>query len=120
MCGCEDSAAWSVSIVNHVPRHPARHGCVERAGHADRRGLAASERAFHSSADARNAEVVADDRNAGLADAADDGFDVFQLLALARPIEQDVVPMGWIEVFDGFQLETGRVHFAPKRGQLIE
>ena len=91
-----------VRIVNHVPRHAPRHRFVERPVHADGFGLAACERAFDAAGDSGDRKVVAEDRNAGAADVANDRFEILKLLALLWTVEQHVVPMGGIEVFDRF------------------
>src|SRR4051794_24034348 len=59
-----------ISVVNHVPSHATRHRRVKWGVHSDRERTATSKRSFYSAAYAGDAEVVTDDRNAGLADAA--------------------------------------------------
>ena len=109
-----------VLVDDHVPGHAAGHRRVERAVHADGRRAAARERPGHAAAHAGDAEVVAEHRNAGLADAADDRLAVFEVLALLRAVEQHVVPVGRIEVFDRFELEAGGVDLALERDQLVD
>src|SRR6478752_6333336 len=90
---------WSsVRVDNHVPRHAARHGRIERAIHSHRKRVAAREGLFYAAANSSDAEVVADDGNSYRADVADDRLDVFKVFALARAVEPDVVPVGGIEV----------------------
>jgi len=73
-----------------------------------------------AAANAGNAEVVAHDGNPRLADAPDDGLDVLELLFFLRAVQQNVVPMGGIEIFDGFELESGGVDFLAQRNQFCE
>jgi hypothetical protein len=82
------------------------HGFVERFIHADGFGLSASERAFDTAGDACDAEVITEDGDSGLADALDEGFEIFELAIFLGSIEEDVVPEGGVKVFDGFQLEV--------------
>ena len=107
-------------INDHVPRHAARHRRVERTIHADRLRPAARERPGHTPAHAGDAEVVAHYRNTRLAHVADDRFHIFEMLALARPVEQHVVPVCGVEIFDGCQLQTGRVDFLAQRDKLLD
>src|SRR5205823_6677255 len=81
---------------------------------------ASRERSFHSAAYSGDAEVVADDGNAGLADSADDCFDVLEMLAFARTVEQDVVPVRRVKILNGFEFEAGRVYIASKDCQFVQ
>lgn len=46
-------------------------------------------------------EVVADRRDLSLSHVSDDLLQVFQLLGLPRAVQQDIVPLRGIEIFDG-------------------
>jgi hypothetical protein len=50
--------------------------------------------------DSGDAEVVAHDRDTGLAEPPDNSLDVLNLLVLPRTIEEDVVPVGRVEVLN--------------------
>ena len=54
----------------------------------------------------RDAEVVADGGNTGLTHAADQGLQVFELLLLARAVQQHVVPVRGVEVLYGRQRQA--------------
>ena len=45
---------------------------------------------------------------------------VLELLALLRPVEQHVVPVGGVEVLDRFEFQPGRVDLAAQRRQLFD
>ena len=76
----------SVAVIDHVPDHAVRHRRIERALHAHRLRATPRKRALDPPRHAGNREVVAQDGDAGLADVADDGFDVLQWgAAWARP-----------------------------------
>jgi len=68
----------------------------------------------------KNGEIVTHDRDSCLPHATDDRFDVFDMLTPFRPVEEDVVPMGWIEVFDGLERESVGFHIIAKRDQLFQ
>ena len=93
----------------HVPDLAARDlGLVTEALdlEADRLGAAARERAGDVAPDAREAEVVAQAGNAGLAEQPDAVEHLLQLLLAPRPVEQDVVPVAGIEVLDRVQRQA--------------
>src|SRR6185437_14223021 len=46
-------------------------------------------------------------------------FDVLDLLRSPWSVEEHVVPMRRVEVFDRFELEAGSLHFTAQRGQLV-
>ena len=108
-------ARLGVGVVDHVPRHPARHRRIARAIHADADSFTTSKRSFHATAHTRNAEVVANHGNADLAHAANDRFHILQVLPLLRTIEQNIVPMCWVEILDGLEFQPSRVNLVPQR-----
>src|ERR1019366_10033790 len=73
------SAQWRAAVIDHVPCHAVRHSFVQGAIHANRFGTTTRKRAFHPASHTSDGEVVAEDRDAGLADVAYDGLDVFQM-----------------------------------------
>ena len=115
-----DGAGGGLRIDDHVPSHAVEHGGIVRALHADRGRLAAGIVARGAAGDAGDAEIVAENRDARLPDAADDGFDVFDVAGALRAIEEDVVPVGGIEVFDGLQLEAGGFDLAAEGDELLQ
>ncbi len=112
-------AGGRVGIVNHIPGHAAWHRLVERAFHADRFSLATGEATFHAPRHSGDGKVVADDGNSCSAHGADHRFQVFQLGGFFRTVEQHIVPMRGIEIFDRFQFEAGGVNFALQRRQFF-
>ena len=108
-------AGRHLRIDDHVPRHAARHRRIDRAVHPDRHRLAAGKPPGHAATDAGDAEVVAHDRNAGLAEPTNDRLAVLQMLALLRPIEQHIVPMSRIEILNRLELEARLVDLPPER-----
>ena len=84
----------ALGIVNHVPDHSVRNrDIVGGAVHADGDGVAASQRCSYATAHAGQAEVVSQHRNAGFTHAANNCFDLFDLLRTLRAVEQNVVPV---------------------------
>ncbi len=78
-------------------------GCFGRAISADKAdGLcfAACPIAIDSSPHACDAKVIAHDGNTRLAHVANDLLDAFDLLVLARTVKQDIIPKGWVKVFE--------------------
>ena len=62
--------------------------------------MAASQRCRYTAADTGQTEVVAEYRNTSFAEVANNGLHVFDLLWTLRAIEQNIVPVCGIEVFD--------------------
>src|SRR4029079_18261077 len=81
--------------------------------------FAAGVLTLHMTPYARNTEVVSHHRDSDLAHAADDGLNAFELFSLARTIEENVMPMGRVEVLDGGKFESLRVHGRLKLAQLV-
>jgi hypothetical protein len=50
---------------------------------------------------------------------ADHRLELFQLPRLLRAVQQDIVPVGRIEILDRLDLQPGRVDLPPERGQLL-
>ena len=57
-------------------------------------------------ANARDAEVVAHDRNSRIAEIANNFFYIFELRLFFRAVEQNVVPMRRIKIFNRFEFQT--------------
>jgi len=72
-------------------------------------GVSARPVAGDATPDAGDAEVVAHAGDARLAHRPDHGLDVFHLLLFARAVQEDVVPVGGVKVFDSRDLQTGVV-----------
>ena len=86
---------------------------------ADGFGVSACEPAPDTSGDSGDGKIVAENWNARLADIADDGFKIFNLLSLFWPVQQYVVPVCRVKIFNGFQFKAGGVDFLFDRGQLF-
>ena len=108
-----------VPVVNHVPDHPVRNWCVERSVHAHGNRAPAPIGTGHPCADSRQTEVVAEHRNPGFAQAADNRLNVLNVLRTLGAIEKNVVPVGRVEVLDGFPDQTVALKVALDGGQLI-
>lgn len=115
-----DAALGRVRVIDHVPDHAVGHWSVQGAFHADGAGAASRIRGVGAAANSRDAEIVAQDGDASLAQAADDGFDVFQLLLLLWAIQKDVVPVGGVKVLDGLEFEAGGVDFFAQGQQFCQ
>src|SRR5208282_3709381 len=95
------SAGRRVAIVNHIPDHPIRDGHVFGGTiHPEGNCAAAPQRRSYTAAYACQTEVVAEYRNAGLAETANDGLHFLDLLRTLRTIEQNIVPVRGVEVLD--------------------
>lgn len=99
-------------VNDHVPDGAEGEGLVDGAVHADGEGAAPGPGAGDASRDAGDAEVVAEDGDAGFAHVTKDGFDVFDVLGAAGAVDEDVVPVGGVEVLDGGELEALGFDFA--------
>src|SRR5271156_1399952 len=119
-------AGGGILVVDHVPYGPIcdRH-IVYGTIHADRDRAASAPRPGDATTYTGNAEVIAQHRNPCFSHVPDDRLDVFDLLGAPRPIQQDVVPDGRIEIFDGFEGETGILNLTanssefPDRPELV-
>jgi hypothetical protein len=89
-----------------VPDGAEGEGVVHGAVHADGEGATPGPGFGDASGDAGDAEVIAEDGDAGFAHVTKNGFDVFDVLGSARSIDEDVVPVGGVEVLDGGELEA--------------
>ncbi len=108
-------------VVDHVPDHSVRNGNIfGGAIHAEGDGVSASERGGYAAADAGQAEVVAQNRNAGFAHAANDCFDLFDLLRALRAVEKNVVPVCGVEIFDRGQDQACVFNLAAKCLQFLD
>ena len=107
-------------VVNHVPDHAVGHREVVGALHADRGGAAARVGAGGAAGDAGEAEIVTQRGDARLAQAPDDRLDVLDVLGAPGAVEQDVMPVGGIEVLDRLQLEAGGLDLAPQGHKFVE
>src|SRR6185369_2130454 len=92
----------------------------ERALHANGNGAPAGERAGHASGDTREAEIIAHDGDAGLAQASENGFYVLQMLGALWPVQQDIVPMGGVEILDCLQDEPFGLDSAAQGQEFFE
>src|ERR1700720_1724664 len=96
-------------VVGHVPNLTFRDGCFLRtilAKETDRLGSPARGTPLHVSPDARNAEVVAENRNPRFPDTANNSLDIFELFALTRSSQQNIVPVRGIKILDRRQFQT--------------
>jgi hypothetical protein len=69
---------------------------------------------------ARNAEIVSDHGDSGLARALHDLLEKIELFLLARAIQENIVPVGRVEVLDGCQLQPGIVDLRPEFLQRVQ
>lgn len=107
-------AGRGLGVVNHVPDHAFGDGCridIVDPLHADRLGAAACVVEGMTSAHSGEAEVVAEDRNARFPDVADDLLEMLHLGLLIRAVQQNVVPVGGIEVFHRLKFEARAIQF---------
>ena len=88
-----------------MPRGISVSGGVCGPVEADGLGTAARERPGRVAPHGGEREVVANHRDARLADVADELLQAGELLLLAGPVEQDVVPVADLEVLERGQLE---------------
>lgn len=109
-----------VAVDDHIPGHALGHGCVEWFVHAHGFGLSAGERAFDTAGNAGDAEVIAEDGDACLADALDERLEVIELLIFQGAIEEDIVPEGGIEILDGFEFKVMGFDGLSEAGEFIE
>ena len=101
-----------VRIVDHVPDRPVRNRHVFRGTiHPQRHRSPATCRCGDSPTHAAEAEVVTQHRHARLADAANDRFDLFNLLRALRPIQKNVVPVRRVQILDGRKRQPGIFDF---------
>ena len=115
--GGREGKSGGVRVDDHVPDGAEGEGVVDGAVHADGEGAAPGPGAGDAARDAGDAEVVAEHGDAGFAHVAKDGFDVFDVLGAARAIDEDVVPVGGVEVLDGGELEALGFDFAANPDQ---
>ena len=102
-------------VINHVPDHSVRNRNIfGGAIHSESDGVSASERGGDAAADPGQAEVVAQNWNAGFAHAANDCFNLFDLLRALRAVQKNVVPVCGIEIFDRRQNQAGVFNLAAK------
>ena len=95
------SASGCVAVVDHVPDHAVRDGHVFGGTvHAEGDRVAAPEWGGYAAAYSGQTEVVAEYRNSGFAEAANNGLHFLDLLRTLRTIEQNVVPVRGIEILD--------------------
>src|SRR5258708_29882512 len=88
-------------VVNQNPDHAIRNGFVfGRTVHPQGDRMATSQRGGYTAAYASQTEIVAEHRNAGFAKTANDGLHFLDLSRTLRTIEQNIVPVRRIEVFD--------------------
>jgi hypothetical protein len=76
--------------------------------------MAAPQRPRHTAADPRQTEVIAEYRDTGFPKAANDGLHFLDLLGTLWTIEQNIVPVRRIEIFD-----RGEVSAAPGGNVLL-
>jgi hypothetical protein len=79
---------------------------VIRGVHADGFGVSPREGAADSTGDAGDRKVVAHDGDADFSEGSDHCLEVFKLLFLCRTIEEDVMPVGGVEVLDRFEFQA--------------
>ena len=108
-----------VLVVDHVPDRAGGDGRVDGAIHADRLRAAAGKGPTHAAADAGDGEVVPEGADSGLAHGPEDGLDVANVESTLGPIEQDVVPVGGIEILDGFEFQACGLDLFAQPDQLI-
>ena len=107
-------------VIDHVPDHAVGHGQIVRAFHADGRRLTARIVALGPARDAGDGKIIAHDRNPRLSQPADDRLDVLDVQGALRAIEQNVVPVGRVEVLDGLQPQPRGLHLDADLHQLRE
>src|SRR6516165_10393550 len=98
------SSALSHRIVNHIPHHAMGNCCFDWPIHRYRNRATASIRTTNASTNAGDAKVVPKNWYLCFAEATNYCFDIVDVLSSFGSIEQDVMPMRGIEVFNRFQV----------------
>ncbi|OPZ75082.1 MAG: hypothetical protein BWY82_00422 [Verrucomicrobia bacterium ADurb.Bin474] len=105
--GC-NITLWRIGIIDHVPNHPVWHRKIVWAIGSNHRSTTPSARQCHPPCDPGETEIVSHDRNPSSAHPTNNGLHVFDVLRTLRSIQQDIMPMSRVKIFDCLQLETLR------------
>ena len=111
-----DDADGSITIFHATPRAV---GSTGPSIPTVRFRPASSPRARDAAGDTCDAEVVAEHGNASLAHPSNQRLDVLDVLRSLGSIEQHIVPVGRIDVLDGFEHETGRLDVATDSNEFL-
>ncbi len=118
-----DGPGRSVRVIGEIPDLAVGNRRLLRPGRGrepNRLRPAPGERPNHMPPDPGDAEVVAQHGDTGLAHPPHDRLDVLELLGLLRAIEENVVPVGRIEVFDRSQGQTLGLDGLAQVAQLLD
>src|ERR1700722_171022 len=112
-------AIWRVEVIDHVPNRSVRNGCVNGAVHAHRSRSSAGERPLSAAADPGNAEVISEDTYFCLAHSAKNRMHILNMKRAPGAVEQNVVPVRRIEIFDGFKFEPCAFNLLAQLNQFL-
>src|SRR5579872_293091 len=104
-----------VALVHHVPNHPSgnRH-ILGRTIHAERNRPSAPKWRSHTPAYASKTEVIAEHGNTRFAKPPNNSLNFLDLLRTSRTVEQNIVPVRWIKIFDRSQRQPSIFNFSAK------
>ena len=97
-------SSGSLRVVNHIPDRPIRDGHIfRRAVHPQSNRVAPALPRGHAPAHSGQTEVVSQHRNARVSQPPNECFYFFDLLRALRAIQQNVVPVRRIDIFNRSQ-----------------